>query len=128
MLYILKPQLLFLLPLEHTQLWLGTLLIYPICSVVPQEIIFRTFFFHRYKGIIPSKQARCLLSSASFALAHAIYGNWLAVLLSGIAGLLFGYRYLTTRSTLVVVVEHSIWGSYLFTVGIGIYFLTTYTV
>lgn len=121
--YWLAPDLLFALPNENLELWLITLAIYPIVSVIPQEIIFRTFFFHRYKGILPSKIMRIFVSSSSFALAHLVYGNWVAVILSWFGGGVFGYRYMKSRSTLVVIFEHTLWGSYLFTIGIGFYFL-----
>ena len=124
LLYLSAPQVFLSLPAEQWQLWLVTLAIYPFVSVIPQELIFRTFFFHRYKRIIPSKAVRLIISSFSFALAHLVYGNWIAVLVSLGGGLLFGYRYLTSRSTLVVIVEHTLWGSYLFTVGVGVFFLT----
>ena len=123
--YLFAPDLLFNLPSNHLELWLLTLIIYPIVSVLPQEVIFRTYFFHRYKGIIPSKNHRWLLSSLSFGMAHLVYGNWIAVALSGIAGAVFGYRYMQTRSTLLVVVEHTMWGSFVFTIGLGAFFLTT---
>lgn len=121
--YWFAPNTLFLLPREDLRFWLLTLAIYPIVSVIPQEVIFRTFFFHRYKQIIPSKNARWLLSAVCFSFAHIVYGNWVAVVLSGIGGLLFGYRYMQTRSTIIVVVEHTLWGSYLFTLGIGVFLL-----
>lgn len=122
--FYLRRDLWFMLPSHNTELWLVTLLIYPIISVLPQELIFRTYFFHRYKQIIPGKHYRLGLSAASFALAHAIYGNWIAVVVSLVGGLLFGYRYIQTRSTLIVVLEHSIWGMYLFTLGVGVFFLS----
>ena len=123
--YLIAPDLLFNLPTQHLELWLLTLIIYPIVSVLPQEVIFRTYFFHRYKRIIPSKTHRWLLSSLSFGLAHIVYGNWIAVALSAAAGAVFGYRYMQTRSTLLVVVEHTLWGSFMFTIGLGAFFLTT---
>lgn len=118
------PDIWFSLPSEQWQFWLITLAIYPVVSVIPQEVIFRTFFFHRYKGIIPSKQARWGISTLSFAFAHLVYGNWIAVGMAAIGGGIFGYRYIITRSTLVVIVEHTLWGSYCFTVGVGVFFLT----
>ncbi|NMP30776.1 CPBP family intramembrane metalloprotease [Thalassotalea sp. M1531] len=123
-LYSIAPEHAFTLPLQHTQLWLLTLLIYPLVSVVPQEIIFRTFFFHRYKKIIPSKAWRWIASSMCFGLAHVVYANWIAVILSMFAGILFGYRYMQTRSTPIVILEHTLWGSLLFSTGIGMFFLT----
>lgn len=119
--YLLKPELFLQWPLQEPELWMLTLLIYPIVSVIPQEIIFRTFFFHRYKQILPSKMARWGLSTFVFGLVHLVYGNWVAMVLSWVGGALFGYRYMQTRSTPVVVVEHAIWGSFIFTVGLGSY-------
>ncbi len=119
--YLIKPELFLQWPLQEPELWMLTLLFYPIVSVIPQEIIFRTFFFHRYKQILPSKMARWGLSTFVFGLVHLVYGNWVAMVLSWIGGALFGYRYMQTRSTPVVVVEHAIWGSFIFTVGLGSY-------
>lgn len=119
--YLLKPEIFMRWPLEQPGLWVTTLLIYPVVSVIPQEIIFRTFFFHRYKKIIPSKHWRWGLSTFVFGLAHLVYGNWIAVVVSWLAGALFGYRYMQTRSTPLVVIEHAIWGSFAFTVGLGTY-------
>ncbi|GGF70241.1 CPBP family glutamic-type intramembrane protease [Alteromonas lipolytica] len=108
-------------PAQQTSLWLLTLLLYPLFSVIPQEIIYRTFFFHRYKSILPSHSMRLGASTFLFGFAHAIYGNWLAVGLSAIGGAMFGLRYLQSRSTVVVVIEHSVWGCFLFTIGLGSY-------
>lgn len=123
LLYWIKPELLFFLPSQKTEFWLLTLAVYPVFSVLPQELIFRTFFFHRYKKIMPSKTWRLGMSSSSFAFAHLIYGNWVAVALSAVAGVVLGYRYIQTRSTLVVVIEHAVWGCFLFTLGIGVFLL-----
>lgn len=111
----------FHLPRSATTNWLLLLLIYPLFSVWPQELIYRTFFFHRYKKIVPNKMHRMALSAIWFGFGHIIYGNVAAVLLAFIGGLLFAYTYATTRSTLACVVEHSIWGTWLFTVGLGQY-------
>ncbi|MEM0912850.1 MAG: CPBP family intramembrane glutamic endopeptidase [Pseudomonadota bacterium] len=113
----------FAFPRQHPEFWLWTLAIYPLISVVPQEIIFRTFFFHRYKHIMPSKLVRLGTSSLSFGFAHLVYGNWIAVVVSALGGLFFGYRYLYTRCTAVVVVEHTLWGALVFTVGFGVFFV-----
>ena len=88
--YLIKPELFLQWPMQEPELWMLTLLIYPIVSVIPQEIIFRTFFFHRYKQILPSKTARWGLSTFVFGLVHLVYGNWVAMVLSWIGGALFG--------------------------------------
>jgi membrane protease YdiL (CAAX protease family) len=121
--WALLPEWFLAFPKQHPQVWLLTLFIYPIVSVIPQELIFRTFFFHRYKRIMPSKHVRLGMSSLSFGLAHMVYGNWVAVIMSGLGGLLFGYRYMQTKSTAVVVVEHTLWGTLVFTIGFGVFFL-----
>ncbi len=111
----------FALPTESPQSWLLLLLCYPLLSAWPQELIFRTFFFHRYKKIIPRKKHRMLLSALLFGYAHLVYANLMAVLLALLGGFLFAYTYAKTRSTLACVVEHSIWGLWLFTLGLGQY-------
>ncbi len=122
------PELFLQWPTEQTSLWLLTLLLYPLVSVIPQEIIYRTFFFHRYKSILPSHTQRLGVSTLLFGFAHAIYGNWLAVVLSGVGGAIFGVRYLQSRSTAVVVIEHSLWGCFLFTIGLGSYLSLQHTI
>ena len=119
--YVFKPELFLQWPINEPWMWVATLLVYPVVSVIPQEIIFRTFFFHRYKPILPSRYARWGLSTFVFGLAHLVYGNWIAVVISWCGGAIFGYRYMQTHSTPVVVIEHAIWGSFLFTIGLGSY-------
>ena len=121
----LTPQWLFKLPMENTLMWLALLLLYPLLSAWPQELIFRTFLFHRYKKLFRNKNTRAWLSAASFSLAHLIFANWIAVLGSFIAGLVFAYTYINSRSTILVAVEHSLWGCWLFTAGLGIHFDST---
>ncbi|ATC94287.1 CPBP family intramembrane glutamic endopeptidase [Pseudoalteromonas tunicata] len=111
----------FQLPLESPLNWLMLIVFYPLVSVMPQELIYRTYFFHRYKKIIPDKRWRILLSASTFSLAHIIYDNWVAVLLSFAGGLMFAYTYAHSRSTFACVVEHSIWGLWLFSLGLGQY-------
>ncbi len=109
------------------QVWLAVALIYPLFSVIPQELIFRTFFFHRYHNLFPSRDHRLWLSSACFGFAHLLYANWIAVILSFAGGLLFGYRYLKSGSIAVVIVEHSLWGLLLFSTGLGSFFIASQT-
>ena len=119
---ILAPESLFQLPLHWPDTWLLLLLLYPLFSALPQEVIFRTFLFHRYKTILPRKRHRIWLSSTSFGFAHIIYGNWVAVILSTVAGYCFSKTYAVSRSTLLVALEHSLWGVWLFTLGLGHFF------
>ncbi|MFD2167968.1 CPBP family intramembrane glutamic endopeptidase [Thalassotalea euphylliae] len=119
---VLSPETLFYMPINWPYSWLLLLLLYPVFSAFPQEVIFRTFLFHRYKRIIPNKEHRVLMSSVLFGFAHIIYGNWVAVLLSAAAGYCFCQTYVMSRSTLLVALEHSLWGIWIFTLGLGQYF------
>lgn len=119
---LVAPEFLFTLPINRPQTWLLLIVFYPLFSALPQELIFRTFLFHRYKTILPRKRHRIWLSSTCFGFAHIIYGNWVAVLLSTIAGYCFSKTYAVSRSTLLVALEHSLWGVWLFTLGLGHFF------
>ena len=111
----------FSLPRNSFNDWLLLLLLYPVLSVIPQELIFRTYFFHRYKHIMPNKGVRIIVSATVFALAHIVYANLIAVGLAFLGGLLFSYTYAQSRSTFVCVIEHSLWGIWMFTLGVGSY-------
>lgn len=112
----------FALPHERPILWLAVLLLYPVLSALPQELIFRVFFFHRYRGLFPAPWQLALVSATVFALAHLVLGNWVAPLLSLAGGLLFAYTYAKTGSLALVTLEHGLWGNWLFTLGLGAYF------
>lgn len=115
------PEQVFVLPTRDFYTWCLLLALYPLFSVIPQELIFRTYLFHRFKGIMPSKTLRIWVSAAVFALAHIIYANWIAVVLAFVGGLMFAYTYASSRSTAACVLEHSLWGLWLFTLGAGQY-------
>lgn len=109
-------------PMERPVAWAGMLFLYPLGAAYPQEIIFRGYFFHRYRPLFPNQISMIAISSVCFGLAHLFYANWVAPLLSTAGGLLFAYRYLKSGSILVAGLEHGLWGNFLFTVGIGWYF------
>ena len=113
---------LFVFPKESPAFWGLLLVSYPVLAAYPQEIIFRGFFFRRYRTLFSRRLTMILVSSLCFGWAHLMYANWVAPLLSGLGGVLFAYRYLRTKSLLMVGIEHGLWGNFLFTVGIGWYF------
>ncbi|NVK25606.1 MAG: CPBP family intramembrane metalloprotease [Gammaproteobacteria bacterium] len=86
----------------------------------------RNYFPHFYvspiKKIFRNKTLRAYLSAFTFALAHLLFANWIAVVGSFIAGLVFAFTYIHSRSTLLVAIEHSLWGCWLFTTGLGVHF------
>ena len=116
-----RPELLFGFPRREPRWWLVVMVLYPLLSVYPQEILFRTFFFHRYRSLMGT-EGLVWTSAAVFGLAHLFFGNWVAPALTAIGGYLFARTYARSGSTLQAVVEHGLWGDFLFTIGLGWYF------
>ena len=116
------PELLFSFVKHAPRFWALILLLYPLVSVYPQELLYRAFFFHRYLPLFGSGWAMFLASALAFGFVHIIFGNGLAVALSFIGGLLFAYTYQHSGSLLLTCLEHAIFGNFLFTIGLGQFF------
>lgn len=110
------------LPRQQPGAWLLLLLLYPLLSAYPQELIYRAFFFRRYRRLFPGRQLRVGVSAAAFALLHIVYQSWLAVGLTFVGGWFFAQTYARTRSLRLVWLEHSVYGLLLFTLGLGGFF------
>lgn len=125
LIYFLAPGLLFSLVIDHPFIWLALLVAYPLLSVYPQELLYRTLFFQRYKPIFGtlSQTHLIILNGLLFGFVHSIFHNWIAVILTAAGGMLFASMYLHTRSTLYVSVAHALYGILLFTLGLGKYFV-----
>ena len=117
---VLTPQDLFNFPRRDPRTWLLVVLLYPLLSAWPQEVIFRAFFLHRYRRLLGA--AVLVTSALAFAWAHVLFRNWLAVVLTLPAGLLFASTYRRHRSLACSTVEHALWGDLVFTIGLGRYF------
>lgn len=117
-----QPDQLFYLPLHKPILWMLIMVLYPILSALPQEFIYRSFFFHRYDDLMSLKYATVIVSALAFSFLHIVYHNWWAVGLSFSAGILFGITYQKTESLFWVTVEHAIYGCLVFTLGLGHFF------
>ena len=110
---------LFNVMLEKWRLWVFILFIYSFFSVYPQELIYRTFFFQRYMSLFPNARLFILVNAAVFSLAHIFFRNTLVMILTFIGGVLFALSFQKTKSTLMVSIEHAVYGCWLFTVGMG---------
>ncbi len=119
---VFEPGAFLYLPRNRPVLWGLILLLYPLLSVYPQEVIYRAFFLHRYRVLFPSPALRVAACGIVFGLHHLGFRGYLAVALSTAGGLLFARTYLRTRSTLAAAVEHAVYGALIFTVGLGRYF------
>jgi len=122
-LLVFAPEKIFNFPLTKTGLWLIVMILYPLLSALPQELIYRAFFFHRYQPIFPGEGQISLASVTAFAFMHIIFGNAIAPLLTIPGGYLFCRTYARTGSPLpAAAIEHAAYGDIVFTVGLGVYF------
>lgn len=119
---VLAPDALFRLP--DQQQWPLLMVIYPLLSVYPQELVFRAFLFERYAPVFGNGRLMVAASAAAFGFAHVVYGHWLPVVLSAVGGWIFGERYRRTGSLLAASVEHSLYGLLMFVLGLGQFFLS----
>ena len=123
--YLLFPGRFLAFPRYNPKVWLMVMVLYPVMSVVVQELVFRTFFFHRYGPLFGNWQWLAILSNgAAFGFAHIIFGNVIAMFGSMFIGFLLAYRYCQTRSFWAVWLEHTLYGCLVFTVGLGWFFYT----
>jgi membrane protease YdiL (CAAX protease family) len=105
--------------LNKPKLWLVILFIYSVFSVYPQELVYRTFFFKRYEPMFKNKHQLIFLNAIVFSLGHIFLKNTLVIILTFLGGLLFAFTFKKTKSTIMVSIEHAIYGCWLFTVGMG---------
>lgn len=123
--WIIVPEYIFFLPRHITWLWIVIILMYPVWSVIPQELIYRTFFFHRYKDIFPRNTSMIAASALTFSVMHIIFKNPVAIVFSLIAGLVLSILYSRHRSLLGITIEHALYGILVFTTGLGTFFYIT---
>ncbi len=116
-----KPYLLFATPYRGSSMWAFVFLFYPLLSVYPQGIIYRAFLFHRYGALFPSNDERVFVSAVAFAYVHITYANLAIVLITLFGGILFARTYARSRSLVISGMEHSLYGNFLFIVGLWKY-------
>ena len=109
-------------PKENFNIYILVMILYPFLSALPQEVLYRRFFFERYEKTFPGKTKFIILNSIFFSLAHIIYLNPIVIGFTFIGGLIFAWNYYEHRSTFWVTLEHAIYGNVVFTSGLGIYF------
>ena len=120
--YALFPEKLGSFVRERPVLWAMVMVLYPLLSVVPQEYIFRRFFFWRYATVFSTNISMVIASGLSFGLVHIIFENWVAPTLSAIGGIMFARTYQRSDSLLLATLEHALYGCMVFTVGLGQFF------
>jgi hypothetical protein len=123
--YIFDKEKFLNLPTSHFFLWLLILILYPIFSAFPQDIIYRKFFFQRYGKLFKNKKILIITNAFLFSFAHIIYLNPIVVIFTFIGGLLMAISYAQHQSLFKVSVEHGLYGNIVFSSGLGNYFYHT---
>lgn len=120
--FFLKPATFFAFVRRQPLVWGTVMLLYPVLSALPQELVYRAFFFHRYRGVFRHDALTAGASAVAFAFLHVMYDNAVAVGLTLIGGALFSRTYSRTKSLWAATLEHALYGCIVFTVGLGYYF------
>ena len=118
---LVDKDLLFIFPKTNFELWLLVILIYPFLSVIPQEIVYRVFFFQRYFPNERSFYFLTLLNMIVFSYGHIVFNNVHAILITAIVSPIFTYAYLK-KSFFTCIILHALGGQIIFTLGLGKYF------
>lgn len=119
LMYLSDSEKLFVVVRKNPAMWFGVSIFYAVLSVYPQEFLYRSFFFSRYGSLFRKPFLLIVVNVLVFSFAHIGFKNLLVLALTLIGGVLFSITYFKTRSLLVTSIEHALYGSWLFTVGMG---------
>jgi uncharacterized protein len=119
LLWLWRPEWLFAFPRQRPRIWLMVIVLYPLLSVLPQGIVYRALFYARYAGLWRRPVSARLATTLSFSLAHLVFNNAGALVLTFIGGWIFAGLYERTQSLPISCLEHAIYGNLLFTIGWG---------
>ncbi|QRZ12579.1 CPBP family intramembrane metalloprotease [Paracoccus methylovorus] len=118
-----SPNSIFQIVRQRPEFLLVIWVFYPILSALPQELIFRPLFFHRYGALLPPGRGAIALNAAVFSFAHLMYWSWIVAILTFVGGWVFARAYVK-RGFPSAWVLHAVAGNVLFAVGMGAYFYT----
>lgn len=116
------PDRLFGFVRGNPQQWAFVMLAYPVFSAFMQGIVFRCFFFHRYAVLLPKAWMLIAAGALAFGWAHIVLENWIAVAFCTMGGILFGITYHRTKSNLIATLEQTLYGNFIWTIGLGWWF------
>ena len=122
LLFVLVPERFLSFPMERPGMWALVMLCYPILSVLPQELVYRSLYHHRYAKLFHGQFAQLMIAGIIFGWAHIMFMNWVSPLLCAFGGILFSRTYMKHKSLALAFIEHSLYGCFIFTLGLGVYF------
>ena len=117
----LRPEALWALPRHNPGLMLAIWALYPLLSALPQELVFRALFFHRYAPLLPRGQGALVLNAAVFAFAHLMYWSPVVLAMTFVGGWIFARAYVR-RGFPAAWMLHALAGNAIFAVGLGVWF------
>lgn len=112
-------------PTNRPETYKRIMIAYPLFSVAAQELLYRSFFFHRYGPLFGTHtELIVIVNGLLFGFAHVVMDSTFAVAATALGGLILAARYAMSRSYWAVFIEHTLWGWLIFTIGLGRYFFT----
>jgi len=117
--YLAMPGDFLAFPKKMPLSWLAFLVGYPVFSAYPQEVIYRAYFYHRFRPLFPRTWQLVLANTLLFGWVHVFFGGWIMPVLGAAGGLLFSRTYFRSGSLLQAAIEHGLWGDLLLATGIG---------
>ena len=108
-------------PKENPLTFLLVIFLYPFLSVIPQEIIFRKYFFFKFNALMP-RNYLIFINGLVFSLAHVFFNNYIAIIFTFFGGIYLSWSYLRSESLALVIYEHTLFGTFIFASGLGRYF------
>lgn len=122
--WFMEPEWFLRFPRERPGFWAMVMVLYPLLSVVPQGILYRTFLHHRYRDLLGEGPWFVVVAAATFAFGHIVMHRWEPVLITFMGGLVFMTTLLRGRSGLLADLEHALYGNLAFTLGLGVWLYT----
>jgi membrane protease YdiL (CAAX protease family) len=116
------PDRMFSLVRHRPGFWALVMVIYPVLSVYPQELLYRRYLFSHYRSLFRSNWLLVAVSAVVFGWLHIIFRNYLACIFTLIGGIFFADTFRRTRSLWLACIEHILYGQFIFTIGLGEYF------
>ena len=110
---------------DRPETYTRIMLAYPVFSVAAQELLYRSFFFHRYGPLFGTHAwLIVIVNGLLFGYAHIVMNSAFAIAATALGGMILAARYAMSRSFWAVFIEHTLWGWLIFTIGLGRYFFT----
>jgi hypothetical protein len=107
------------LPRRRPLLWLLLVVLYPTLSALPQGILWRVLFVHRYAALFDGRMSLLVAGALAFSFGHITYRSSRALAVTAVGGALFLDTYLRSHSMILAAAEHGAYGIVAFSAGLG---------